>query len=115
MRRKFGLHVWRPGCCLVATFLIAAAVRLPATVKQSEEFQLARLAYEKSDYAKAVQELLTAATRDPQNGEIQLLLTKSYIELQEHDAAINSAERAVAIDPKSSLYHEWLGKAYGEK
>jgi tetratricopeptide (TPR) repeat protein len=43
------------------------------------------------------------------------MLTKSYLELQERDAAINSAERAVAIDPKSSVYHEWLGRAYGEK
>ena len=100
---------------MAAMFVIATATSLPATVKQSEELQLARLAYEKSDYAKAVQDLQAAAAKDAQNAEIQLLLTKSYIELQEHDAAINSAERAVAIDPRSSLYHEWLGKAYGEK
>lgn len=94
---------------------MAGASSLAATVKQNEELLRARQAYDKSDYTKAVKELLAAAAQDPQNAEIQFLLTKSYIELQEHDAAIGSAERAVAIDPKSSLYHEWLGKAYGEK
>jgi tetratricopeptide (TPR) repeat protein len=43
------------------------------------------------------------------------LLTKSYLELQERDAAVKSAEKAVASDPQNSIYHEWLGKAYGEK
>jgi tetratricopeptide (TPR) repeat protein len=59
--------------------------------------------------------LQEAAAKDPRNGEVQLLLAKSYAELQQHDAAINSAERAVAIDPKNSVYHEWLGKVYGNK
>jgi tetratricopeptide (TPR) repeat protein len=46
---------------------------------------------------------------------VQLLLAKSYLELQQHDPAIKSAEKAVAIDPRNSTYHEWLGRAYGEK
>ena len=86
-----------------------------ARVKQSDSFEAGRRAYEGSDYAKAVAELQAAAAKEPQNGDIQLLLTKTYLELQERDAAINSAEKAVAIDPKSSVYHEWLGRAYGEK
>jgi tetratricopeptide (TPR) repeat protein len=44
-----------------------------------------------------------------------LLLTKSYLELLEYDPAIKSAEKAVAIDAENSVYHEWLGRAYGEK
>jgi len=94
---------------------LASTASILATVKQSEGFEAGRRAYENSDYAKAVLELQTAAAKEPQNGDIQLLLTKSYLEMQERDAAINSAEKAVAIDPKSSVYHEWLGRAYGEK
>jgi tetratricopeptide (TPR) repeat protein len=86
-----------------------------AAVKQSDALEAGRRAYESSDYSKAVLELQMAAAKETQNGEIQLLLTKTYLELQERDAAITSAERAVAIDPKSSVYHEWLGRAYGEK
>jgi tetratricopeptide (TPR) repeat protein len=92
-----------------------AATSVWATVKGADSTEAGRRAYESGDYWKAVTELQVAAAREPQNGEIQLLLTKSYLELQERDAAINSAERAVAIDPKSSVYHEWLGRAYGEK
>jgi len=59
--------------------------------------------------------LQEASTRDPRNGDIHLLLAKSYLELQQHDAAIRSAARAVALDPQNSVFHEWLGRAYGDK
>ena len=86
-----------------------------ATVKHDENLDEARRAFEASDYLKAVQVLQAAAAKEPTNGDIQLLLAKSYLELQEHDAAIRSAEKAVALDPRSSVYHEWLGRTYGEK
>jgi tetratricopeptide (TPR) repeat protein len=95
--------------------ILAGATSILATVKQSDALEAGRQAYERSDYAKAILELQAAAAKEPQNGEVQLLLTKSYLELQERDAAVVSAEKAVAIDPKSSVYHEWLGRAYGEK
>jgi tetratricopeptide (TPR) repeat protein len=72
-------------------------------------------AYEAGQYAKAEQLLQTAASAEPQNAEIQLLLTKTHLEVQQWDAAIKSAERGVALEPKSSVYHEWLGRAYGER
>lgn len=95
--------------------LLVASLSAAGSVRQSEVPEAARQAYDASNYREAVQELQAAAAKDPKNGDVQLLLTKCYLELQEHDAAINSAERAVAIDPNNSLYHEWLGKAYGEK
>jgi tetratricopeptide (TPR) repeat protein len=118
-RRGMGIH-GRAKYSMVVRWvalavLFAGATSISATVKQSDTMDAGRRAYEVSDYAKAVLELQAAAAKEPQNGEIQLLLTKTYLELQERDAAITSAERAVAIDPKSSVYHEWLGRAYGEK
>src|SRR5690349_16340499 len=95
--------------------LLVAGSCLAANVKRDEGLEEARRAFEASDYAKAIQMLQAAAAKEPSNGDIQLLLAKSYLELQEHDAAIHSAEKAVALDPQSSLYHEWLGRAYGEK
>jgi tetratricopeptide (TPR) repeat protein len=116
MRRSLGMGIgrktrWR----MLLAGLLAGTTSVSAAVKQSDVLEAGRRAYESSDYSKAVLELQTAAAKEAQNGEIQLLLTKSYLELQERDAAITSAERAVAIDPKSSVYHEWLGRAYGEK
>src|SRR6266487_6217104 len=98
-----------------AILLVASAAMAATNLKQDAGFEEGRRAYEASDYAKAIQELKAAAAKDPQNGDVQLLLVKSYLELQEHDPAIKSAEKAVAIDPQNSIYHEWLGRAYGEK
>ncbi len=89
----------------------AAADRL----RHDDNLQAAHEAYEASDYTKAAQLLQLAAEQHPRDPEIHLLLAKTYYESQQHDAAIASAEKAVALDPQSSLYHEWLGKVYGEK
>ena len=100
---------------VLAALSIASAVMAAANAKQETGLEAGRRAYEASDYAKAIQALQAAAAKDPQNGDVQLLLAKSYLELQEYDPAIKSAEKAVAIDPQNSVYHEWLGRAYGEK
>ena len=95
--------------------LLAGTSLAAATVRHDGDLDEARRAFEASDYTKAIQVLQAAAAKEPTNGDIQLLLAKSYLELQEHDAAIRSAEKAVSLDPQSSVYHEWLGRAYGEK
>jgi tetratricopeptide (TPR) repeat protein len=100
---------------VLAALCVASTAIAAANVKQEASLDAGRRAYEASDYAKAIQALQAAAAQEPQNGEVQLLLAKSYLELQEHDPAIKSAEKAVAIDPQNSIYHEWLGRAYGEK
>jgi tetratricopeptide (TPR) repeat protein len=120
MRRSLGMGIrrrtkWRLSLAVLLPAVLSGTMSVLAAVRQSDALEAGRRAYESSDYSKAVLELQTAAAKETQNGEIQLLLTKSYLELQERDAAITSAERAVAIDPKSSVYHEWLGRAYGEK
>jgi len=100
---------------VLAALCIASTVMAAANAKQEVGLEAGRRAYEASDYAKAIQVLQEAAANDPQNGEVQLLLTKCYLELLEYDPAIKSAEKAVAIDAQNSVYHEWLGRAYGEK
>ncbi len=100
---------------LLPALIIASAAMAATNLKQEAGFEAGRLAYEASDYAKAILALQAAAAKEPQNGDVQLFLAKSYLELQELDPAIKSAEKAVAIDPQNSIYHEWLGRAYGEK
>jgi tetratricopeptide (TPR) repeat protein len=96
-------------------FLLTAMVVAPANVKQDENLEAGRQAYEASEYDKAARYLQQAAAANPQNAEIHLLLAKTYYEMQQHDAAIASAEKAVAFEPQNSRYHEWLGRAYGAK
>ena len=95
--------------------LLASAAMAAASVKQDADLEAGRRAYEASNYAKAIEALGAAAAKDPQNGDVHLLLAKSFLELREHDAAIKSAEKAVSLDPQNSIYHEWLGRAYGDK
>lgn len=106
--RRFAIHTLVLLCAVLC-------VSADAKVRTDDAVEAGREAYEISDYPKAVQLLQEAATRDPKNPEIFLLLTKSYNELQQHDQAIASAEKAVSLDPQNSVYHEWLGRAYGEK
>lgn len=103
------------GITALAILFLASTPLAAANLKPDGVPEAARLAYESSDYAKAVELLQEAAAREPRNGDIQLWLAKSYLELQERDAAVRSAEKAVELDPQNSTYHEWLGKAYGEK
>jgi tetratricopeptide (TPR) repeat protein len=77
--------------------------------------EAAKQAYEKGDYSKAIALLKEAADKEPANGDIHLLLTKSYLEDKKYEEAVKAGEKAVADDPKSSVYHQWLGEAYGQK
>jgi tetratricopeptide (TPR) repeat protein len=98
-----------------AVLFLAGTALAGTNLKQEANLDAARRAYEASDYSKAISALQEAALKDPKDGEIQFLLAKNFLELQEYDAAIKSGEKAVALDLQNSIYHEWLGKAYGEK
>jgi tetratricopeptide (TPR) repeat protein len=100
---------------LLACAITAVDVCAAANLRQDGSFEAGRQAYEASDYSKAAQLLQAAAAKNPKDGEVYLLLAKTYNETQQHDAAIASAEKAVELDPQNSVYHEWLGRAYGGK
>jgi tetratricopeptide (TPR) repeat protein len=93
-------------CLFVATARLAA---------QESSLQQAKRAFDRGDFTKTIEILKDAAAKEPSNGDIQLLLAKSYLETKQYDNAVRCAEKAVAANPKSSIYHQWLGEAYGEK
>jgi tetratricopeptide (TPR) repeat protein len=100
-----------PTCAALTCLLLLAAL----AGAQDTPLEKARGAFEKGEYTQAIEILKSAAAGDPNNGAVFVLLAKSYLELNQYDAAVNSAEKAVAIDPKNSEYHRWLGEAYGAK
>ena len=99
---------------MIRAFLLPAALPL-VTMAQDSLLGTAQQAYEKGDYAKVIEILKPAAEKEPGNGEIQLLLTKCFLETKQWDRAVSSGEKAVASNPQSSVYHQWLGDAYGQK
>ena len=100
-----------------AMLLTAATIGLllASAVEARQTPEAAREAYEKGDYSKAISLLKEAAEKDPGNGDIQLSLVKSYLEEKKYEEAVKAGEKAVGVNPKSSLYHQWLGEAYGQK
>ena len=100
---------------LLAIFFTIALPCAPVRAAADADLSSAQRAYDSSDYHKAVQILQDAAAKNPRDGEIHLLLAKSHFELSQYDAASSSAEKALAIAPDNSVYHEWLGRSLGER
>src|SRR5690348_650198 len=96
-------------------FAVIACLLLLAGTGRAQEspFAKAKGAFEKGEYPQAIEILRNAAAAEPNNGDLYVLLARSYLELNQYDAAVNSAEKAVAANPRNSEYHRWLGEAYG--
>ncbi|HYH00783.1 MAG TPA: tetratricopeptide repeat protein [Terriglobales bacterium] len=64
---------------------------------------------------EATSQLRARVQANAQDAEAHHLLSRAYYSIQRWDDAISSGERAVALQPNNSVYHLWLGRAYGEK
>jgi tetratricopeptide (TPR) repeat protein len=91
-------------------FLLLSCLPLPAAAAATPQELLA------SGHAdELVQTLQTGLATNPRDAEAHNLLCRAYFSLEEWDRSISECERAVNLDPQNSLYHLWLGRAYGEK
>jgi tetratricopeptide (TPR) repeat protein len=52
---------------------------------------------------------------NPGNAQAYMLLCRVYFQLEQWDTALKMAEKAVALEPNNSAYHQWLGRAAGRK
>ena len=102
-------------CPLFLLAALCAVFAAAATAQQSEAAEDASRAYERGNYPEAVEILKAEVSQNPQDPKIYLLLAKTYFQMRDHDKAIESAEKAVKLDPDNSEVHEWLGRAYGDK
>jgi tetratricopeptide (TPR) repeat protein len=75
----------------------------------------ARQAYDASQYQRCVELLQSISANHSQAADAALWMTKCYYELRQFDAAISCGEKAVELQPNSSLNHMWLGRSYGRK
>ena len=103
------------GCKPILAALLCLCAWPRPIVAQEAPLDAAKYAYGRGDYNKSIEILKAAAAKEPGNGEIQILLTKAYLESNQYDNAVHSGEKAVSIDPQNSAYHRWLGEAYGGK
>jgi len=63
----------------------------------------------------AIRSLKARTQTAPDDAEAYYLLSRAYYELEKWDDSIAAAQHAVALNPNSSQYHLWLGRAYGNK
>lgn len=94
----------------VVLFLVGA---LGLYAAGSPELDRARQLFGRSQY-QAVLEVLAPVANAP-DGPTQELLGKSYFMIAEYKKSADAFERAVAINPNSSIYFHWLGKAQGRR
>src|SRR3954451_21853623 len=75
----------------------------------------ARQALAAGNVEDVIRELNSKTSAAPNDAEAYHLLNRAYFVIEKWDQAIKAGEKAVALSPKSSDYHMWLGRAYGSK
>jgi tetratricopeptide (TPR) repeat protein len=87
---------------------LALVLLLPANQSPKDLLAAGRA----DDARQLLQQLIIAS---PADAEAYNFLCRVHFSLNEWDAAITACEKAVSLDSEKSLYHLWLGRAYGEK
>jgi tetratricopeptide (TPR) repeat protein len=57
--------------------------------------------------------LQSVISQDPGSAEGHYWLGRTFYETHDYDNGTAQAEKSVALDAKNSVYHQWLGRAYG--
>lgn len=64
---------------------------------------------------EALRVLNTSVEKNPNDAHAFNLLCRVYYQLELWDNSVRMAEKAVALEPGNSSYHQWLGRAMGRK
>ena len=83
-----------------------------SAVGASPEYAAAQKLYQKTDYRGAIQTLQPVSAKD---GPAYLLLGQSHYMVGDYKKSSEALEKAVAAEPRNSLYHLWLGRAFGRR
>ncbi len=75
----------------------------------------AHAAFNRGQADNALQVLDTALQQNTANAAAWNLKCRVYLAQERWNDAISSCQHAVRLEPDSSSYHLWLGRAYGEK
>ncbi len=73
-------------------------------------YELAQARYNRTEYDASLRLLLPEPEKD---APTLLLIGQNYLMMGDTKNAGEFFERAVALEPANSVYHHWLGRAYG--
>jgi len=89
--------------------LIVALVSAASADTNSEELL-------KAGHADEALRVLNAEVQaNPNDAAVYNRLSRVYFQLEQWDTALRMAEKSVALEPRNSIYHQWLGRAAGRK
>jgi tetratricopeptide (TPR) repeat protein len=102
---------------IVIALLFAGMLAAMGVVRAdaSSAIQTAQRQMSAGNYMAAISTLQAAVPGNPSNAELFYLLGRAYYEVRDWDNAVTQGEKSVSLDPKNSLYHDWLGREYGGK
>ena len=63
----------------------------------------------------AIRALNATLAQSPNDARSYNLLCRVYYQLEFWDDSVRMCEKAVALDPQNSTFHQWLGRAMGRK
>ncbi|HEV2488343.1 MAG TPA: tetratricopeptide repeat protein [Candidatus Acidoferrales bacterium] len=75
----------------------------------------AKQQFDAGDYAGAIRTLRALESQNANDAETHYWLGRCDYEVKDVNGAVAELEKAVQADPKSSVYHQWLARAYGAK
>jgi tetratricopeptide (TPR) repeat protein len=118
--RSYGITFCFASLLLCATALFPPAFVgadcVPASVPDdAADLRSAKESFDAGDYVSAQKTLQATLEKSAADPEIHFWLGRSSYELFDFNSAAVSFERAIQLDPKSSLYRQWLGRACSEK
>lgn len=96
---------------LLAGFAVLLATAIPVAANPDSPAELLAVG-RVDDAVRVLKEHVQAAPNDAQSYN---LLTRTYFYMGKWDEAASTAERAAALEPASSEYQMWMGRAVGEK
>ena len=101
---------------LSAVLLALAGFHVPQVEADAPgAIESAQHQFNAGNYAAAIATLQATASQNASSAAAAYWLGRSYYEIFDYDSAITQLERAVSLEPKNSLYHQWLGRADGGK
>ena len=98
------------------SILLALALVLPISAQQDPPgLDAVQQVFLNGAADMAIRSLRTSLEATPSNADAHNMLCRILYSEERWDAAVSECEHAVKLNPKSSLYQLWLGRAYGEK
>ena len=64
---------------------------------------------------EALRALTAEVQANPNSAAAYNQLARLYYQLEHWDSALKMAEKSVALEPRNSMFHQWLGRAAGRK